>query len=89
MIEQSLSPGEWRNKRGLSLEAAAAIAGIGGKNPSRTWQRWELGIRQPPVDVIALLEVQSDGALTAASWAKVRAASQDRRRKRVEHLAAA
>lgn len=54
------------------------MLGITGKNPSRTWQRYETGEREPPVSVIAKLEMISDGAVTTTSWMHVRQAYQAR-----------
>lgn len=54
------------------------MLGIGGKNPSRTWQRYETGEREPPISVIARLEIISEGAVTTSSWMLVRQAYQER-----------
>ena len=45
----------------------------GGANPARTWNRWENGEREPPMAVVAEIERVSAGAVTAGSWAAVRA----------------
>lgn len=67
-----MSPQEWRTGRGLSQDALAKLLGLSGKNPARTWQRWEVGDRQPPLSIIAKLEALSDGRVTTRSWIAVR-----------------
>ncbi|WP_322884028.1 hypothetical protein U8C35_17355 [Sinorhizobium medicae] len=56
------------------MATIASMLGIAGKNPSRTWQRYETGEREPPVSVIAKLEMISEGAVTSSSWMQVRQA---------------
>lgn len=67
-----MSPEEWRRGRKLSQEALARLLGLSGKNPARTWQRWESGDRQPPLSIIAKVEALSDGRVTTRSWLDVR-----------------
>jgi transcriptional regulator with XRE-family HTH domain len=69
-----MSPEEWRKDRGLSQEAMARVVGVSGKNPSRTWQRWESGEAQPPIRIIAKIDSLTDGKVNLQSWAVVRAA---------------
>lgn len=71
-----MSPEEWRAGRRLSQDALAKLLGIAGKNPARTWQRWESGIRQPPLSIIVKVEALSDGKVTAASWVAARQKAQ-------------
>jgi transcriptional regulator with XRE-family HTH domain len=69
-----MSPSQWRKDRRLSQRDAAILAGITGKNPARTWNRWELGERQPPMRVVAKIEDESDGRVSARAWADLREA---------------
>lgn len=71
-----MSPEEWRRGRKLSQEALAKLLGLSGKNPARTWQRWERGDRQPPLSIIAKVETLSDGKVTTRSWIDVRTDSE-------------
>lgn len=71
-----MKPAEWRRNAGLSQASVAKLVGIEGKNPSRTWQRYETGERQPRADVIAAVERVSKGKVTAKSWTEVIAARQ-------------
>lgn len=48
------------------------MLGIGGKNPSRTWQRYETGASQPPLSIVAKVEMISEGQVTTASWMQAR-----------------
>ncbi|WP_156420084.1 helix-turn-helix domain-containing protein [Aureimonas sp. N4] len=63
-----LSPREWRKQMKLPLAGAASLAGVTGKNPGRTWQRWELGERQPPLSIILKIDALSGGRVSTASW---------------------
>ncbi|WP_085032324.1 hypothetical protein [Ensifer aridi] len=56
------------------MAGIASMLGIAGKNPSRTWQRYETGEREPPITIIAKLEMISDGSVNTASWMQVRQA---------------
>jgi transcriptional regulator with XRE-family HTH domain len=66
-----MRPIDWRKQAGLSQESAAKLVGVSGKNPARTWQRWEIGEREPPVSVIAKIETLSDGNVSARDWLEV------------------
>lgn len=66
-----MSPEEWRRECGLSQEALARLLGISGKNPARTWQRWEIGDREPPLTVVEKIEALSDGRVNTAAWVKL------------------
>ena len=68
-----MSPFAWRLSAGHTQASLAALAGVTGRNPSRTWKRWESGERKASAAVIDLIEGLSAGAVTARSWAKVRA----------------
>jgi hypothetical protein len=59
--ETDIAMPDWRVAAGLSLARAARVAGVAGKNPARTWHRWETGEREPPVSVIAAVEELSNG----------------------------
>jgi predicted transcriptional regulator len=54
------------------MASIASMLGIVGKNPSRTWQRYETGEREPPLEIIAKLEMISDGAVSTSSWMQIR-----------------
>lgn len=69
------SPKQWRQDSKLSMAKAAAIAGVGGKNPARTWQRWETGLLEPPLRVISAIEEASGGLVTINSWRAISVAS--------------
>ncbi|UDU18841.1 hypothetical protein [Sinorhizobium meliloti] len=62
------------------MASIASMLGIAGKNPSRTWQRYETGEREPPITIIAKLEMISDGSVNSASWMQVRQAFQSRQK---------
>jgi transcriptional regulator with XRE-family HTH domain len=76
-----IDPKHWRLNGHLSMAAMAAAAGVRGKNPSRTWQRWETGERAPPLRVIVEIERISDGVINAGAWNTVRQAFLNGRRK--------
>ncbi|MCF1744754.1 helix-turn-helix domain-containing protein [Paradevosia shaoguanensis] len=67
-----MSPLEWRTDQKLSQAAVAKMLGIVGKNPATTWQRWESGKREPPLSVVAKIEILSDGKVTLHSWTQLR-----------------
>src|SRR3954465_10197713 len=71
-MDETQTPAEWRNYRKLSLAAAARLAGVTGKNPARTRQRWERGEREPTMAAIIAIERASQGAVTLGSWMRVR-----------------
>lgn len=73
-MKQPTDPKAWREAQGLTQAAVASLAGIGGRNPSRTYQRYEIGAQQAPAEVVASVEQQSRGTVTAASWHAVRLA---------------
>ena len=70
------TPLQWRTSAGKSLAAiarqVAAEVGLTGKNPARTYQRWETGANRVPVEVVAAIERLSGGIVTAASWCETR-----------------
>jgi transcriptional regulator with XRE-family HTH domain len=72
MTNQSLTPKRWRQQKQLSMAGIAAMLGIGGKNPARTWHRYETGISAPPISLVARVELISDGQVTTSSWMNVR-----------------
>lgn len=67
-----LSPHDWRAQAGLSLAKAAEAAGIAGKNPARTYGRYEAGETPVPAEVVEAIQNASGGAVTPASWHQVR-----------------
>jgi transcriptional regulator with XRE-family HTH domain len=74
MANQNIPPKRWRQQREMTMAGVALMLGIVGKNPSRTWQRYENGEREPPISIVAKLEMISDGAVSTASWMQVRQA---------------
>lgn len=66
------TPLAWRLSIDISQAEAATRVGVKGRNPARTWQRWERGEATPPIHVVVAVEVLSFGQVTAASWMKVR-----------------
>jgi len=73
-----MSPEEWRLSNGWSQAFIAQALGLTGRNPARTWQRWESGERQPPLRVIRKVEVLSDGKVTMLSWIALRSTVSER-----------
>lgn len=67
------NPRYWREKAGFSLADVASKAGIIGRNPSRTYARYETGENQCPVPVIESVRRLSGGRVTAESWCAARA----------------
>ncbi len=63
-----ITPRQWRLNAKLSLCAAAGLVGVTGRNPARTWQRWERGDTNPPVKIVAKVEELSQGRVKAADW---------------------
>jgi len=72
MVNKSILPSQWRAQSKLTMAAAAELVGIRGKNPARTWQRWEAGEREPPVAVMLKIEGLSDRQVDLSSWVAVR-----------------
>lgn len=72
MRKKTLSPQEWRKGIGFSMATLARLLGIEGSNPSRTWQRYENGEREPPLALVCKVEEMSKGTVTTASWVQVR-----------------
>lgn len=66
------SPRTWRVNANLSMAKAAKIGGVVGKNPARTWQRWETGELEPPLHVVSTIAIESGGAVTLQSWIDLR-----------------
>ncbi len=67
-----LLPNQWREAAGLSMAAMARNLDIGGKNPSRTYQRYESGEQNCPLEIVAKVEKLTGGNVTFASWLKVK-----------------
>lgn len=67
-------PKSWRVDAGLSLAAVAARAGIVGKNPMRTYGRYERGEQPCPAEVVEAVRALSDGRVSAETWHQVRLA---------------
>lgn len=67
-----ITPRAWRMSLQMSQTSAAQRVGIEGKNPARTWQRWESGQQEPPLRVVIAVEQISGGRVTAESWIAAR-----------------
>lgn len=61
-------PREWRLSAGLRLKDVALAAGIGGKNPARTYARYESGEQDCPAGVVEAVRKLSDGVVSAEDW---------------------
>lgn len=72
MTEAAITPRAWRKSKKLSMREAAVRAGVVGKNPGRTWQRWETGALEPPLAIVQSVSAQSLNAVTIESWREVR-----------------
>ncbi|TXM71468.1 helix-turn-helix transcriptional regulator [Methylobacterium sp. WL69] len=66
-----ITPRAWRLSNGLSQSEIARRLGITGKNPARTWQRWETGKARPPINVVVAVEQMSAQQVDARSWLAV------------------
>lgn len=69
-----ITPRSWRIDQKLTLERAALLVGVRGKNPARTWQRWETGELEPPLDIVSAVSRVSGGTVNLESWRAVRQA---------------
>jgi transcriptional regulator with XRE-family HTH domain len=67
-------PKSWRTEAGMSLAAVAAGCGIGGKNPSKTYSRYETGESPAPADVVEAVRKISRGKITVESFHAARLA---------------
>ncbi|KQQ70898.1 hypothetical protein ASF70_18800 [Rhizobium sp. Leaf321] len=61
------------------MAGVAMMLGIEGRNPARTWQRYENGASEPPLTIIAKMEMISEGVVNTTSWMQVRQAHLARR----------
>lgn len=48
------------------------MLGIGGRNPARTWQRYETGASEPPLSLVVKLEMISEGQVNTSAWMHIR-----------------
>lgn len=67
-------PKDWRAQADLTLASAAMLAGIQGRNPSKTYSRYETGESPCPAAVVEKIRAGSNGQVTAESWHAVRLA---------------
>ncbi len=65
-------PKSWRNEAGLTLAEVAARAGITGRNPAKTYSRYETGQSPCPAPVVEAVRSLSEGAVGAEAFHKVR-----------------
>ena len=66
------NPKIWRQRAGLTLAEVAARVAIGGRNPARTYQRYENGECACPLSVIVAIERLSGAQIGAKSWQRAR-----------------
>jgi transcriptional regulator with XRE-family HTH domain len=64
----------WRKSNKLSLSQMAERLGIGGRNPSRTYQRYETGENRPDADTVQKIIEMTAGAVTAQDMHETRLA---------------
>lgn len=69
---RDVDPRSWREQAGKTLAEVAQAIGISGKNPARTYARYETGASRCPETVIAAIERLSGGAVTPTSWLRLR-----------------
>ena len=67
-------PKAWREEQRFSLAHVARSCGIAGRNPAKTYSRYELGESPCPAEVVEAVRVLSAGAVTAESFHHVRLA---------------
>lgn len=67
-----LDPRAWRACKKYSLADMAKAAGIQGKNPLRTYSRYESGQHPCPSQVIENIRKFSNGEIGAEAWQKAR-----------------
>lgn len=71
-------PKHWREQTGISLAELARRLGVAGKNPARTYQRYETGERAAPAAIIQRFREISHDAVRAEDWHEARLAWLDR-----------
>jgi transcriptional regulator with XRE-family HTH domain len=67
-----LDPKAWRLQAGLTLASVARAAGIEGRNPAKTYSRYEQGESACPAEIVERLRALSQGQLGAESFHAVR-----------------
>lgn len=75
-----LDPKSWRIAEGRTLMAVATLCGIVGRNPARTYGRYEDGSAPCPAIVIETVLALSEGAVGPEAWHQVRIGFLERRR---------
>lgn len=68
----NLEPRSWRLREGLTVAEMARRAGISGKNPVRTYGRYETGEQPCPPEVIERVREITGGEVGAEGWQKAR-----------------
>lgn len=63
---------EWRLTRNMTLAEAAATLGMPGKNPSRTYQRYESGEKRPDAPLVEAIIAMTGGAVTVEDMHRAR-----------------
>lgn len=67
-------PKAWRVGAGKGLTEIARAVGLGGKNPARTYDRYEKGEQECPAEVVEAVRQMSGGIVGAESWLRARMA---------------
>lgn len=70
--DSKIDPRTWRISQGLTQRELAQRAGINGRNPSRTYDRYERGISDCPAAVVEAVRIASAGVVGAEAWHAVR-----------------
>jgi predicted transcriptional regulator len=73
-------PKVWREEAGHSLATVARACGIEGKNPAKTYSRYETGECPAPAGVVEAVREMSRGRVTAESFHHVRLAHERRKK---------
>lgn len=63
-----LDPKAWRLQAGMTLATVARAAGIEGRNPAKTYSRYEQGESACPAEIVERLRTLSQGQLGAESF---------------------
>ena len=69
-----MTPKVFRETKGWTFPQMAEQLGLEGKNPARTYQRWETGECPPPFGVVAKIEKMSGGRVRASDWPQAQTA---------------
>ncbi len=67
-----MQPKHWREQAKISLGEIARRLGVEGKNPARTYHRYETGERAAPAGIVERFREVSNGAVRAEDWHETR-----------------